>query len=196
MSERGTYIVIEGIDGTGKTMLATRLVPPLLARGHSVSSFREPTDRFLRSQFQRLIKVEPLGAALCFTVDRAILRPEIESALDQGDIVVQDRSFYSTLAYQYPGLAAEDWRELERIERKIAIEPDLVLYLDAPVDVAMKRVESSGQRDAFEDEPYLAKVKRKFEQMFQSPRWVRINATGNPDRTLEQAINALMAAGL
>jgi len=196
MSERGTYIVIEGIDGTGKTMLATRLVPPLLARGHSVSSFREPTDRFLRSQFQRLIKVEPLGAALCFTVDRAILRPEIESALDQGDIVVQDRSFYSTLAYQYPGLAAEEWRELERIERKIAIEPDLVLYLDAPVDVAMKRVESSGQRDAFEDEPYLAKVKRKFEQMFQSPRWVRINATGNPDRTLEQAINALMAAGL
>ncbi|MCI4366325.1 MAG: dTMP kinase [Thermoplasmata archaeon] len=196
MSERGTYIVIEGIDGTGKTELASRLVHPLLTRGHSVSSFREPTDKFLRDQFARLIKVEALGAALCYTVDRAILRPEIERALDQGDVVVQDRSFYSTLAYQQPGLSPSDWRELERIERRIALEPDLILYLDAPVDVAMKRVEGSGSRDAFEDEPYLTKVKRKFEQMFQPPRWVRINATGNPDRTLEQAVNALMAAGL
>jgi dTMP kinase len=182
MSERGTYIVIEGIDGTGKTELAARLVPPLLARGHSVSSFREPTDKFLRDQFARLIKNDSLAAALCLTVDRAMLRPEIDRALDQGDVVLQDRSFYSTLAYQYPGLPADAWRELERIEMVIAVEPDLVLYLDAPVDLAMKRIETSG--------------KRKFEQMFQPPRWVRINATGNPDRTLEQAMNALLAAGL
>jgi dTMP kinase len=196
MSERGTYVVIEGIDGTGKTELAGRMVPPLLARGHSVSSVREPTDKFLRAESQRLAKLDPLGTALCSTVDRAMLRPGIESALDQGDVVVQDRSFYSTLAYLYPGLPPDSWRDLERIERVISLEPDLVLYLDAPVDLAMKRVEASGQRDAFEDEPYLTKVKRKFEQMFQPPRWVRINATGNPDRTLEQAMNALMAAGL
>jgi dTMP kinase len=196
MSERGTYVVVEGIDGTGKTVLATRLVPPLLARGHSVSSFREPTDRFLREQSQRLSKVDALGAALCFTVDRALLRPEIERALDQGDVVVQDRSFYSTLAYQYPGLSPEAYRELERIERELAIEPDLVLYLDAPVELAMRRVEGSGERTATEDEPYLTRVKRRFEQMFQPPKWVRINATGNPERTLEQAVNALLAAGL
>jgi dTMP kinase len=196
VSDRGTYIVIEGIDGTGKTELAARLVPPLLARGHSVSSFREPTDKFLRSEYTRLINVESLAAALCLTVDRAMMRPEIDRALDQGDVVVQDRSFYSTLAYQYPGLSAEAWRQLERIEQAIAVEPDLVLYLDAPVEIAMKRVEGTGQRDAFEDEPYLTKVKRKFEQMFQQPRWVRINATGNADRTLEQAMNALLAAGL
>jgi dTMP kinase len=196
VSERGTYVVIEGIDGTGKTELAARLVHPLLARGHSVSSFHEPTDKFLKAQSARLIAIDSLSAAMSLTVDRAMLRPEIESALDQGDVVVQDRSFYSTLAYQYPGLRPEEFRELERIEKAIAIEPDLVLYLDAPVDLAMKRVEASGQRDAYEDEPYLAKVKRKFEQMFQAPRWVRINATGNPDRTLEQAMNALMASGL
>ena len=172
-----TYIVIEGIDGTGKTELAARLVPPLLARGHSISSFREPTDKFLRSEFARLRKLDPFAAALCYTVDRALLRPHIERALEMGDIVIQDRSFYSTLAYQYPGLSPEAWREVDRIEHEIAIEPDLVLYLDAPVEVAMKRVESRGQRDPFEDEPYLVRVKRKFEQMFQPPRWVRIDAT-------------------
>jgi len=196
VSERGTYVVIEGIDGTGKTELAARLVPPLLRRGHSVSSFREPTDKFLRGQQARLLKTDSLSAALALIVDRAMLRPEIERALDVGDIVIQDRSFYSTLAYQYPGLAADDWRELERITRELAMEPDLVLYLDAPVDLAMKRVEASGVRDAYEDEPYLHRVKMKFEQMFQAPRWVRIDSTGSPDRAIEQAMNALLAAGL
>jgi dTMP kinase len=196
VAERGTYIAIEGIDGTGKTELASRLVPALLSRGHSVSSFREPTDKFLRAEYSRLSRIDSLSAALCYTVDRAMLRAEIERALDQGDVVIQDRSFYSTLAYQSPALSAEALRELERIQRAIAIDPDLVIYLDAPVDVAMKRVEESGQLDTFEDEPYLSKVKRKFEQMFQPPRWVRVNATGNPDRSLEQAMNALMAAGL
>ncbi|MGD0718490.1 MAG: dTMP kinase [Thermoplasmata archaeon] len=196
MTARGTYIVIEGIDGTGKTELAARLVPPLLGRGHSISSFREPTDKFLRSEFARISKLDSFAAALCFTVDRALLRPLVERALEMGDIVVQDRSFYSTLAYQYPGLSAEAWREVDRIEREIAIEPDLVLYLDAPVEVAMKRVESRGQRNAFEDEPYLVKVKRKFEQMFQPPRWVRIDAGGTPDQTLQQATNALLSMGL
>jgi dTMP kinase len=168
----------------------------LLGRGHSISSFREPTDKFLRSEFARISKLDSFAAALCFTVDRALLRPLVERALEMGDIVVQDRSFYSTLAYQYPGLSAEAWREVDRIEREIAIEPDLVLYLDAPVEVAMKRVESRGQRNAFEDEPYLVKVKRKFEQMFQPPRWVRIDAGGTPDQTLQQATNALLSMGL
>lgn len=196
MSERGTYVVIEGIDGTGKTELAARLVPPLLRRGHSVSSFREPTDKFLRTQFSRLARSDAFSGALCLIVDRAMLRPEIERALDVGDIVIQDRSFYSTLAYQYPGLNAETWRELERITRELAMEPDLVLYLDAPVDLAMQRVAASGARDPFEDEPYLHRVKMKFEQMFQPPRWVRIDSTGTPDRTIEQAMNALLAAGM
>jgi dTMP kinase len=196
LSERGTYVVVEGIDGTGKTELAARLVPPLLRRGHSVSSFREPTDKFLRGQYSRLIKTDAFSAALCVTLDRAMMRPEIERALDEGDIVLQDRSFYSTLAYQQPGLSADAWRELDRITRELALEPDLVLYLDAPVDIAMKRVEASGDRDAYDDEPYLHRVRMKFEQMFQAPRWVRIDSTGTPDQTIEQAMNALLAAGL
>lgn len=196
VSERGTYVVIEGIDGTGKTELASRLVPPLLRRGHSVSSFREPTDRFLRAQFMRLMKTDPLAAAICGNVDRAILRPQVEAALDQGDIVIQDRSFYSALAYHSPGLEPVDARELERIARTLAIEPDLVLYLDAPVDLAVKRVEESGEANSFEDEPYLVRVKMRFELMFQAPRWVRIDSSGSTDHTVEQAMNALLAAGL
>ncbi len=196
MSQRGLYVVIEGIDGTGKTELASRLVPALLARGHSISSFREPTDTFLRDQFARLRRVDSLAAALCLTVDREMLRPQIERALEHGDLVIQDRSFYSTLAYQFPALSPESWRELERIELELAVEPDLVLYLDAPVDVAVKRVETTGQLDPDEGPPYLERVHHKFEQMFQAPKWVRIDARGTPERTLQHAMNVLMASGL
>jgi dTMP kinase len=196
MSQRGTYVVVEGIDGTGKTELATRLVAPLLARGHSVSSFREPSDHFLRQQFQRLIKADPLAAALCFTLDRVLLRPQVEAALDQGDLVIQDRSYYSTLAYQYPALGDEAWRELARIEKSVAIEPDLVLYLDAPLEVALDRVKVHESLDIVADDAYIRKVKWKFEQMFQPPKWVRIDASQSPTQTLELAMKALATSGV
>jgi dTMP kinase len=196
MSQRGTYVVLEGIDGTGKTELAGRLVPALVGRGHSVSSFHDPTDGFLRDQYRRLSSIDPLAAALCLTVDRALLRSDVERALDHGDVVLQDQSYYSTLAYQSPALGLEAWRELERIQRALVVEPDVILYLDAPVDLAISRIESRGRRESFEDGPYLAKVKGKFEQMFQPPKWVRIDATGSPDRTAERALTALTATGL
>jgi dTMP kinase len=196
MSQRGTYVVVEGIDGTGKTELATRLVAPLLARGLSLSSFREPTDPFLRHQFQRLIQSDPFAAALCFTVDRLLLRPQIESALEQGDLVLQDRSYYSTLAYQYAALDDETWRELDRIERSLVIEPDLVLYLDAPIELALSRVKADESIDVVADDAYIRKVKWKFEQMFQPPKWVRIDASQTPTQTLEHALRALASSGV
>lgn len=196
MSQRGTYVVLEGIDGTGKTELAGRLVPALIGRGHSVSSFHDPNDPFLREQAKRLRGIDAFAAALCLTVDRALVRPEVERALDHGDVVVQDQSFYSSLAYQYPGLDASAWREFERIQRNLVLEPDIILYLDAPVDLAVKRIEARGRRELFEDGPYLSKVKSKFEQMFQSPRWVRVDASATAEGTMERAMNALMAAGL
>ncbi len=196
MSQRGIYVAIEGIDGTGKTELASRLVPTLLSRGHSISSFHEPADKFLRDEFHRLKSTDSFAAALCLTVDREMLRPQIERALEHGDVVIQDRSFYSTLAYQYAALSPDRWRELERIELALAIEPDIVLYLDAPTDVAMRRVEATGQLDPDEGPAYLERVRRKFEQMFQPPRWVRVDANGTPERTHQLAMNVLMAAGL
>jgi len=196
MGSRGTYVVIDGIDGTGKTELAARLVPPLLRRGHSVSSFRSPTDKFLRSEYARLAKSDPFAAALCFSVDRAMLRPEVEAALLQGDVVIQDRSYYSALAYLSPALSGDQFRELERIEQALSIEPDLILYLDVPIGLAIRRMAESGQTDATDDETYLQRVKTTFEQMFQPPRWIRVDSSQNPEHTLTQAMNALLSAGL
>ncbi|HEV2520581.1 MAG TPA: dTMP kinase [Thermoplasmata archaeon] len=196
MKPRGRYIVLEGIDGAGKTGLLDRLGPALLQRGHATARFREPTDAFLRAEGTRLAQVDPLGAAFCFTVDRMMLRPEIERALDRGDIVLQDRSFYSTLAYQAAGLAPEQWRELERIERSVALEPDLVLLLDLPVAIALKRAGRRGPRDTFEQAAYLEGVRARFEALFAPPRWVRVDASGFPQATLDRALAAVGTLGL
>jgi dTMP kinase len=196
MSGRGRYVVLEGIDGSGKTELTGRLVPPLLHRGHAVSRFREPTDAFLRARAARLVRTDPIGAALCFTVDRMMLRPEVERSLSHGDVVLQDRSYYSTLAYQSPGVDEESWKELLRIQRTVAVEPDLILYLDLPVPLALKRISGRGARDAFEDASYLEKVRAKFSELFEPPKWVRLDASGTPEATLQQAMAALTMAGL
>jgi len=196
MGNRGTYVVIDGIDGTGKTELAARLVPPLLRRGHSVSSYRSPTDKFLRGQYARLAKTDQVAAALCFAVDRAMLRPDIEAALLQGDVVIQDRSYYSALAYLSPALSDDHMRELERIEETLSMEPDMILYLDVAVDIAIRRMAESGQTDTTDDEQYLKRVKARFEQMFQPPKWIRIDSSQNPEHTMAQAMNALMSSGL
>jgi dTMP kinase len=192
----GRYVVLEGIDGSGKTELADRLVPPMVKRGHSVSRFREPTDAFLRAQGARLVRRDPVGAALCFTLDRLILRPEVERCLSRGDLVLQDRSFYSTLAYQSVGLDEGPRGELERLQRTVAIEPDLVLFLDVPVDVARSRIADRGAADEFEDRTFLGEVRSNFERLFRPPRWVRLDATGSREATLDHAMEALTDFGL
>jgi dTMP kinase len=190
------YIVIEGIDGAGKTELAERLVPSLIQRGHAVSRLREPTDAFLRAQGARMLSNDPIGAALCFTVDRAMLRPEVERCLERGEIVVQDRSFYSTLAYQGARLDEATVREIERIERSVAREPDVVLFLDLPVNEAMGRIAHRGRADIFEDAAYLEAVRQRFERLFEPPRWVRVDARAPPAALRDQAMRELMARGL
>lgn len=182
MSERGTYVVIEGIDGTGKTELATRLVTPLLGRKHSVSIFHEPADRFLRAQFARLAKVDSVAAALCYTVDRTLLRPSIESALEQGDIVIQDRSYYSTLAYQADRLEPRERSALRRLQREVSVEPDRVLWLDVPVETALARVHRRGAPLApLERRANLERVRRAYVRLARPPRWVRLDASAAPE---------------
>ncbi len=195
-TDAARYIAIEGIDGAGKTGLVELLVPSLISRGHAVSRLREPTDAFLRAQGARMLSNDPIGAALCFTVDRAMLRPEVDRCLDRGEVIVQDRSFYSTLAYQGAKLDRATSQEIERIERSVAREPDVVLYLDLPVDVAMGRVAHRGHADVFEDAAYLEEVRRRFERLFQPPRWVRLDARATPTVIRDEAMRELTRRGL
>src|SRR5262245_21254950 len=103
---RGRFIVIEGIDGTGKSTLAARLADALRARGRDVVITNEPsklpsgrliTERLADSSI-KLSAWEWLGM---FVADRrANIDGIVKPALERGADVLQDRSFYSTLVYQ------------------------------------------------------------------------------------------------
>jgi dTMP kinase len=168
VNKKGFLLVIEGIDGTGKTTLSRRLVEWLLDTGRPAVLLREPTDGPYGRRIRALAKegrqaVSPAEELELFIQDRIEnCRDNIRPALKRGDLVVMDRYYLSSAAYQ-GALGLDPETILERNER-IAVIPDLVLLLDIPVHAGLRRISSfrkSGP-DLFENESYLEKVRSIF----------------------------------
>ena len=131
----GAFICIEGLDASGKTTHARRLVQSLGERGLDAVYTTEPSTgeigEFVRRRIlQRRRRVPSVVEALLFAVDRVVhVEKKIEPALREGRIVVSDRYVYSSLAYQ--GAAGLDMKWIEEINR-FALLPDLAIYIDVP----------------------------------------------------------------
>lgn len=143
MKNKGRFICIEGLDGSGKTTHAHRLVQNLQKRGFDAVYTTEPSEgeigKFIRaSVLQGKKRVPRVVEALLFAVDRVEhLEKDVKPALKEGKIVVSDRCVYSSLAYQ--GAAGLDLEWIEEINR-FALPPDLALYIDVPPEVVVKRI--------------------------------------------------------
>ena len=150
------YIVFEGIDGAGKSTQINMLKEWLEANGFRVETLVEPTDsevgKLIRKILQRpdatterLQKV--LG--LLFAADRMMI---MDKLADEKKVVISDRSFISSLAYQEPA----EWIE---VLNRYAKKPDLLILLDLDVKKSVAR--TSG-KDTFEDEEFLTGVKENY----------------------------------
>lgn len=150
------YIVFEGIDGAGKTTQIQMLKEWLEANGFRVETFVEPTDskvgKLIREILQRpdatTDEVQKV-LALLFAADRLLIMDELN---DESKIIISDRSFISSLAYQ-------DNPEWVKELNKYAKEPDLLLLLDLDVKTSVSR--TSGE-DTFENEETLTRVKEAY----------------------------------
>lgn len=167
----GIFIVLEGIDGAGKSTQAKLLKLWLEERGYEVVLTKEPTDTPFGKLIRKLVltggkegiidgaKISHEAEALLFAADRAehvdkLIRPALES----GKIVISDRYFYSSLAYQWArGLDLEWLIDLNRF----AIRPDLVLLLDLPVKESMKRIRTRSIKSEFDKIVELQKKVRE-----------------------------------
>lgn len=189
---RGRLVAIEGIDGTGKSTLARRLAIRWRRRGHVVRLVREPAHPDLARFAGQASTRDPWGSALLFTLDRALLRDSIAALLEHGTWVVQDRSYFSTLAYQGSALAPSRRRWLVAAQRAAALDPDLVIWLDLPVAEALSRIgRRASTRSLLETRRTLDRAQRAYRRLARSPRWVRLDATQPRERLVGAAERAM-----
>ncbi|MBP36757.1 MAG: dTMP kinase [Roseibacillus sp.] len=154
----GLLIVLEGIDGTGKSTQAELLAKSLRQEGCRVILSREPTDgpfgRKLRESATSG-RLSPEEELQLFHQDRREhVEKLIDPALQGGEIVILDRYYFSTMAYQ--GVRGFDPGEIRRINEEFAPRPDLLLLLDLSLDTALERIGvRDGQGNEFEQRESL-----------------------------------------
>jgi len=189
---RGAFVVVEGIDGVGKSTLIRSLARSLRGRGLSVVVRREPADPRLGALAQSAAAEDAWTGAVYFTVDRHLAAPALERDLRLHDVVLQDRSFYSTLAYQGSAMSARDLRRLTELQRSAAREPDRVFLLELPPAEALRRLGGRrGRRGPLEVGRTLERVARAYRTLARSRRWKVLDARAPPAELLHQALDGL-----
>lgn len=175
----GKLIAFEGIDGTGKSTQVKLLAGELARRGYQVVPTREPTDGAYGRQIRRLYtdrgSVSLEEELELFIADRRQhVADLILPALSRGEVVITDRYYYSTAAYQ--GAAGLDPREIIRRNEEFAPVPDMVILLELSPAVGVHRITSlrGESLNAFEQEESLARVAEIF-SMIAGPGFCRIN---------------------
>ena len=201
---RGRFVVLEGNDGCGKSTQAGRLVRRLEAAGYAVVATFEPGATELGRDLRQLLlddelALGPRAEALLMAADRAQhVADVIEPALARGAWVVSDRFVGSSLAYQgvARGLGVDAVAAMNRFATG-DLEPDLVVYLTAPLDVLRSR--QKAQRDRIESEGggFLESVSAAYDALARRFGWCVVDATAEPDvvegrvwRAVEQLVDA------
>ena len=192
-ARRGVLIAVEGIDGAGKSTVVDGLLRRWRREGFPVRSLREPSDPALGRQAQLAGRDDPWSAAMLFTIDRMHQRARVERQLRRGFLVVQDRSFYSTLAYQADRLPAPWPRRMARLSRAAAHEPDRVLLLRVRPATALRRLRRRARaRGPLEEATRLRRVARAYDRLARAPRWVVLEVDAlAPEAVVERAARRL-----
>ncbi|MBS3097220.1 dTMP kinase [Candidatus Woesearchaeota archaeon] len=168
---KGVFIVLDGLDGSGKGEMVNRLASYLESKSHKVLKTTEPTDSEYGKKAKEisLNEQDPMkGSEEClrlYTKDREEhLKNEILPALSQGITVISDRYYYSTMAYQnVQGIALSKVIEANKGFRK----PDIAFILDIPAKLALERIGKRGnQIEKFEKYDFIVILKDKFLNLF------------------------------
>ena len=188
----GLLVVLEGIDGGGKTTLRAALAARVRAAGREVVETKEPTDGPIGQAIRALARtgraaVTPEDELQLFLDDRAEhVRAVVRPALARGAVVLQDRSYFSTIAYQ-----AERGLDPAMIRARceaIAPRPDVLFVLDLPVDDALARITRRGAADDFEHRAVLERLRAVFAGFTEA---TRLDATQPAEALADEAWRSL-----
>ena len=196
----GFLIAVEGIDGTGKTSLSTLLAQWCGERGLACTISKEPTGRKWGQELRQSAKEGRLTLEReleLFALDRQQhVETSILPALRANHIVILDRYYWSTAAYQ--GARGGDPNEIMTANEVFAPKPDLVLVLDTEVDVGLHRIRARGDKpNEFEGKQALTKSRSIFLQLAgQHSNAVVIDSSDYLKQAFEAALKTVLSRAL
>ena len=186
------FVVLEGIDGSGKSSVAKAVAHSI--GDHVILTF-EPTDSWIGAAVRKGAgkEVSPYTDALLFMADRAQHTLEIADEVRQGKLVVSDRYYHSTVAYQTAALRAAgkgdnfDW--LLEANSRISLRPDITFIVFVDPEVALERVGKRGELSRFERLEFLREVQANYDRLARIEDTV-IRLDGN--EPLEKVISTVL----
>ncbi len=192
VSDKSLFVVFEGIDGSGKTTLINNVISLLSQERINSVSLREPTSGPNGKKIRSLLCMaeEPDATILLdlFMADRledASLN--IIPALKSGNIVLLDRYYYSTAAYQSKNFS--EAKDIIIRNRSLNLpEPDILFFLDIDPDIAYNRVasrEKNNNLECFETPTKLRLIDSIYREIIPE-NTVTIDAALSPDETAKQ----------
>ena len=197
---KGKFIVLEGIDGSGKSTHAVLLKERLEQEGYRVFLTCEPTEgeagRLLRRCLTGEADLPEQAIAGLFMTDRIdhILNAEtgLLSHLAKGEIVLCDRYYFSSFAYNSL-YAPMDWViAINRIARE-TLRPDLTVFLDILPESFLSRIESRGKKERYEKADLLRRVRENYEKAFELLPEERVAVVDNTRPLAEAAEDVYLA---
>ena len=205
----GKFITFEGIDGSGKSTQLRMLAGSLRERGVDLLTTQEPggtpLGRRLRDAFLETEEsVTPIAELLLFAADRAqhvefLIRP----ALAQGRVVISDRYADATFAYQGAGRGFDEKTVNNVIKLATSgLRPDLTLFFDIPITVALERMNARGEsgeranRMDFETVEFYERVREAYLGIAdrEPKRFQIVDASGSVDEIQRRVLGLVTAA--
>lgn len=203
--KRGQFVVLEGIDASGTTTQTAAVADSLRLRGHEVITSREPTAERIGGQIRKWLGTKadappPDSLALLFAADRLDhLARVVEPGLERGAIVLCDRYKLSSFAYQSLDCPLDWIREINARSR----QPDLTLWLDVPVQEALRRsaarlAAGEAAAERFDAEDLQLRLHASYAAFAADPVLgvTRIDAVGSADEVTGRLVQACVEAGL
>jgi dTMP kinase len=198
------FITLEGPEGSGKTSHIPSLVEHLRGKGFTVFATREPGGTSIGEQIREVIhdlkneEMHPRTETLLYQAARAqIVEQVIQPRLANGEIVISDRYYDSTIAYQGYG----HQQDLEQIRRLVkyatgGLTPDLTILLDVDVEEGLRRKKKDNEwnrLDAYQVEFHQRVRAGYLEMVIQEPaRWVVVDAGQQWDAVQQELRGAIL----
>ena len=180
--KEGKLIVLEGIDGCGKTTQCHKIIDFLREKNYRACYLKEPSDgvfgRRIRESMLRGRRFFLEEEYFFFLKDREDdVEKNIIPNLKAGKFVILDRYYFSSMAYQGVLFKDFNFQRIQRENERFAIIPNIVFIMNISVNLALGRIYKDNKRareDIFEKKKYLEEVRKAF-QSFNSPYIIHIN---------------------